>query len=123
VVFLEICGLRFDFTERQGAICEMVGIFLIRISFPMENHSGLSPPLVDHWRCWSTVNHGHGRPKSSPELGLVAAPGHGGSPVMAQWREGSMGSPSRASPGDGGEAAAEKGLISSSTRARREGRR
>jgi hypothetical protein len=64
----------------------------------MENHGGLGPPLVDHGRRWSTVNPGHGRPTSSLELGPAAAPGHGGSPAMAQQRERSMGSLSGASP-------------------------
>jgi hypothetical protein len=37
----------------------------------------------------------------SPELGLAAAPGHGGSLVVAQRGEGCTGSPSRASLGRG----------------------
>jgi hypothetical protein len=45
------------------------------------------------------VDYGHGRPKGSLVLGLAAAPVHGGSPAMGQWREERMGSLSRASPG------------------------
>jgi hypothetical protein len=37
-----------------------------------------------------------------PELGLTAAPGHGGLPAMVQRREWSMGCPSQASPGAAG---------------------
>jgi hypothetical protein len=37
--------------------------------------------------------------RGSQELDVAVASGHGGSPVMAQLREGSTGSPSRASPG------------------------
>jgi hypothetical protein len=44
---------------------------------------------------------GHGRPKGLIELGLVAAPGHDGSPAVAQRKEGCTGSPCRASPGHG----------------------
>jgi hypothetical protein len=33
---MEIYGLWLDFTKRRGAICEMVGIFQVRIYFPME---------------------------------------------------------------------------------------
>jgi formyltetrahydrofolate synthetase len=47
------------------------------------------------------VDHGHGQSKSSSKLGLAAALGHGGSPAMAQLREGSTGSLSRASLGHG----------------------
>jgi hypothetical protein len=43
----------------------------------------------------STVASGRG----SLELGLTAAPVHGGSPAMEQWRKERMGSLSQASPG------------------------
>jgi hypothetical protein len=42
----------------------------------------------------STVAGGRG----SPELGQTAAPVHGASPAMEQWRKEHVGSPSRASP-------------------------
>jgi hypothetical protein len=54
-----------------------VGIFLVQIFFQWKKCGGLDPPLVDHWRHWSTMNRGHGQPKSSLELGLAAALGHG----------------------------------------------
>jgi hypothetical protein len=72
------------------------------IYFSIENHDGLGPPLVDRWMRRSVVDYGHRRMKSSPELGLAAAPGRGGLPVTAQQREGSTGSPSQASPLCGG---------------------
>jgi hypothetical protein len=49
---------------------------------------------------WAAPVHGglgHGRLKGLIDLGLVAAPGHDGSPAVAQWKEGCTGSPSRAS--------------------------
>jgi hypothetical protein len=44
------------------------------------------------------VDRGHGRPKSSPDIGPAAAPGHGGSLATGQLREGSTRNLSRASP-------------------------
>jgi hypothetical protein len=91
----------------RGSSWKFVGCGLIVekgrgwIYFSMANHGGLGPPLVNHWHRGSTVNRGHGRPKSSQVLGLAAAPGLDGSSAIAQHREGSMGSPSRASPGHG----------------------
>jgi hypothetical protein len=57
--------------------------------------SGTSAGRGPRW-----TNH-HGQPQSSTELGQAAAPGHGGSPEVAQRGEGCTGSPSRASPGRG----------------------
>jgi hypothetical protein len=47
------------------------------------------------------VDYGHGWPKGSLVLDLAAAPMHGGSSAMEQWREERVGSPSRASSGRG----------------------
>jgi hypothetical protein len=46
---------------------------------------------------WISVGVADGR--GSLELGLTAAPLHGGSPTMEQWRMEHVGSPSRPSPG------------------------
>jgi hypothetical protein len=37
--------------------------------------------------------------RGSPKLGLAAAPMHGGSPAMEQWKKEHVGSQSQASPG------------------------
>jgi hypothetical protein len=65
----------------------------------MEKLRGPSPQLVDHSGAGPRWTLDKGSAMTSPELGLLAAPGHGGSSVMVQWRERSTGSPSRASPG------------------------
>jgi hypothetical protein len=58
----------------------------------MGKYGGLGPPSVDRgWR-QSMVDHGQGLGGGSPELSLAAAPGHGGSPAVAQWKEGRTGS-------------------------------
>jgi hypothetical protein len=51
----------------------------------------LSPPLMNRWQRWSTVNRVHGRPKISPELGLATAPGRGGLLQPRGNGEGAMG--------------------------------
>jgi hypothetical protein len=62
---------------------------------------GPGPQLVDHGEAIPRWSLDRGSAMTSPELGLTAAPGHGGSPAMAQWRERITGSPSRASPRHG----------------------
>jgi hypothetical protein len=56
---------------------------------------------------WTSIGRGprwtdhHGQPQSSTELARAAASGHGCPPEVAQWGEGCVGSPSRASPARG----------------------
>jgi hypothetical protein len=69
--------------------------------FLMEKLRGPSPQLVDHGGAGPQWTLDRGSAMTSSELGLLAAPGHGGSSVMVQWRERSTGSPSQASPGRG----------------------
>jgi hypothetical protein len=58
--------------------------------------------LVLGWPVYgSTVDSIVAGGRGSSELGLTAAPVHGGSPVMEQWRKERVGSPSQASPGRG----------------------
>jgi hypothetical protein len=54
-------------------------------------YGGLGPPSMDHGRRWSTVDHEQGLGGGALELGLAAAPGHGGSPAVAQRKEGCTG--------------------------------
>jgi hypothetical protein len=93
------CGLIMD--KCRGLFVRWWGFFWFWNYFTLGNDSGLDPWLMDHWRCRSTVDYNHGRLKGSLVLGLAVAPAHGGSPVMEQWREEHVGSPSRASPGCG----------------------
>jgi hypothetical protein len=58
---------------------------------------GPGPHLVDHGGAGPRWTLDKGSAMTSPELGLAAAPGHGGSSVMAQRRERGTRSPSRAS--------------------------
>jgi hypothetical protein len=105
-VFLEIfgkpvsswkfLGLRLDYNETQGPLCKILRIIDFWIYFLMEKAHGLSP-----WRRWSMVDRALAGRRGSLELSLAAAPEHVGSPMMAQRRERSTGSPSRASPGHG----------------------
>jgi hypothetical protein len=69
--------------------------------FLIEKLHGPDPQLVDHGGAGPRWTLDRGMAMTSPELGQTAAPGHGGSPTMAQQRERSTGSPSRASPGRG----------------------
>jgi hypothetical protein len=67
----------------------------------MEKLHGPGPQLVDHGGASPRWILDRGSVMTSPELGLMATLGHSGSSAMAQRRERSTGSPSRASPGRG----------------------
>jgi hypothetical protein len=75
-------GLWLDFTKGQGANCKISGDFPVQNFFSMGKYGGLGPPSVDRGRRQSTVDHGQGLGGGSPELSLVAAPCHGGSPAV-----------------------------------------
>jgi hypothetical protein len=69
--------------------------------FLVEKLRGPGPQLVDHGSASPRWTMDRGSVMTSPDLGLMAALGHGGSLAMAQRRENSTGSPSRASLGRG----------------------
>jgi hypothetical protein len=100
-VFLKIRGSRLHFTEGQGLIAKLVGIFRRGIIFQWEKHGGLDPPFMDHWGHRSMVDWAMVSRRGSSVLGLAVALGHGGSPAAVQWGDRCMGSPYRASLGRG----------------------
>jgi hypothetical protein len=69
--------------------------------FLMEKLHGPGTQLMDHSGAGPQWSLDRRSVMTSPELGLMAALGHGNSPAMVQRRERSTGSPSRASPGRG----------------------
>jgi hypothetical protein len=69
--------------------------------FLMEKLRVPGPPLMDHGGAGPRWTLDKGSAMISLEFSLTAALGHGGLPAMAQLRERSTGSPSRASPGHG----------------------
>jgi hypothetical protein len=71
-------------------------IFLEGFSYVLQidMHFICTPMWTKFYSCKKWVLQG-----GTPELGLVAAPGHGSLPDVAQRGEGCTGSPPRASPG------------------------
>jgi hypothetical protein len=86
-IFMD-CGLISQ--KGEGLTTKSAGIFQRGIFFNGK-YDRLGPPFVDRARCRSTVDRGQGLGGGSPELSLVAAPGHDGSPTVAQRKEGCMG--------------------------------
>jgi hypothetical protein len=68
------CGLILD--KNRGIFAKWHGIFDFKL-FSNGKRCGLGPWFVDHGR-WSTVDREQGLGGGLPELGLAAAPGHGG---------------------------------------------